>query len=80
MKDGTKQTVSGVQIGTLWGIDKREPSYFVLTHLPTGAFVTSSRTQKALKELCNKPEMIDATDVKDIAKAVVNFWNERGWK
>ena len=80
MKDGTKKDVSGIVIDGVWGIDKREDKSFYLTHIPTGALVTNASTQKALKELVSRPDMIDETSVDKIAKAVGDFWNSRRWK
>ena len=95
MKDGTKKTVTGLVINNRWGIDKRQyevvktnkngesktalSSFFCLTHLPTGILVTNANTQKALKELVNRPDMIEEDDPKKIAKATTDFWNERWW-
>ena len=96
MKDGTKKTVTGLVINNRWGIDKRQyetvktnkngetrtslSSCFYLTHVPTGVLVTNANTQKALKELVNRPDMIEEDDLKKIAKAVGDFWNSNGWK
>lgn len=80
MKDGTEQEVSGLVIDGMWGIDKRDDKFFYLTHVPTGALVTNARTQKALKELVSRPDMVDETDISKIAKAVGDFWNSREWK
>lgn len=95
MKDGTEKKVSGLVINNRWGIDKRQyevaktnkngeskttlSSFFCLTHIPTGILVTNANTQKALKELVNRPDMIEEDDLKKIAKATVDFWNERWW-
>lgn len=96
MKDGTEKKVSGLVINNRWGIDKRQyevvktnkngesrttlSSCFYLTHIPTGILVTNANTQKALKELVNRPDMIEEDDPKKIAKAVGDFWNERWWQ
>ena len=81
MKDGTSKSVKGMVINNRWGIDKREElSSFFLTHTPTGMLVTNARTQKALRELVNRPDMIEEDDPKKIAIAVGKFWNERGWQ
>lgn len=95
MKDGTTKTVSGIVFNNRWGIDKREyetvktnkngetrrtlSSYFCLTHIPTGTLVTNGNTQKVLKELINRPDMVEEDDLKKIAIATVKFWNERSW-
>lgn len=80
MKDGSEQEVSGLVIDGRWGIDKREDKFFYLTHVPSGALVTNARTQKALKELVSRPDMVDEEDAGKIAKAVGRFWNERWWQ
>ena len=96
MKDGTEKTVSGMVFNNRWGIDKRQyevikinkngesrttlSSCFYLTHIPTGALVTNANTQKTLKELVNRPDMVEEDDPKKIVKAVGDFWNERWWQ
>lgn len=96
MKDGTKKTVTGLVINNRWGIDKRQyevvktnkngetrttsSSCFYLTHIPTGILVTNANTQKALKELVNRTDMIEEDAPKKIAKAVGDFWNSKEWK
>ena len=96
MKDGTKKTVTGLVINNRWGIDKRQyevvkinkngekrttlSSCFYLTHIPTGILVTNANTQKALKELVNRPDMIEEDDLENIMMATVDFWNERWWQ
>lgn len=96
MKDGTKKTVTGLIVNGRWGIDKRQyevvktnkkgesktalSSMFCLTHIPTGTLVTNANTQKALKELINRPDMIEEDDLKKIYEATVDFWNERWWQ
>lgn len=96
MKDGTKKTVTGLVINNRWGIDKRQyevvkinkngekrttlSSCFYLTHIPTGILVTNANTQKVLKELVNRPDMIEEDDLENIMMATVDFWNERWWQ
>lgn len=81
MNDGTTQTVKGLVINDRWGIDKREElSSFFLTHIPTGMLITNANTQKALKELVNRSDMIEEDDPIKISKAVASFWDERGWR
>lgn len=79
MNNGSTQEVNGLIVNNRWGIDKRLSSFY-LTHIPTGALVTNANTQKTLKELINRDDMIEEDDVKKIAKAVGDFWNERGWR
>ena len=96
MLDGTTRQVTGLVINRRWGIDKRttttimtnkdgeertlSSSDFYLSYLPTGMLITSGRTQRVLKELVNRPDMIDEDDPFRIAEAVIDFWNKRGWK
>lgn len=96
MKDGTSKSVTGLVINNRWGIDKRQyeavktnkngelkttlSSCFYLTHVPTGILVTNANTQKTLKELVNRPDMIEEDDPKKILEATVDFWNERWWQ
>ena len=96
MKDGEEVEVSGLIINKRWGIDKRTEetekvlksgekrtalsSSFYMTKIPEGYLVTSANTQKALKELANRPDMIEEDDPKKIMTAVCKFWNERGWR
>lgn len=80
MKNGTKVEVKGLVIDGKWGIDKREDKFFYLTHIPTGALITNAKTQKALKELVSRPDMVDEDDPMKIYKAVCNFWNSRRWQ
>lgn len=95
MKDGTKQEREGLIFNNRWAIEKRQEekirstkdgdkvslsSYFALTHIPTGILVTTANTQKALKELINREDMIDEDDLHKMAVAVGKFWNEKGWQ
>ena len=96
MKDGEEKEVTGIVINERWGIDKRQyettrtnkngeskttlSSCFYLTHIPTGILVTNANTQKALKELVNRPDMIEEDDLEKILYATVDFWNERWWQ
>ena len=96
MKDGTTSEVEGIVLNERWGIDKRtvknvtytkageertlSSSDFYLTHIPSGYLVTNAKTQKALKELVNRPDMIAEDDLHKILEATVAFWNERMWK
>ena len=95
MKDGSSTLVEGVIINNKWGIDKRQQevkkttkageervslsSSFFLTHIPTGCLVTNANTQKALREFVNRFDVIDEDDPVKLAKALGQFWNERGW-
>ena len=95
MRDGKTESVEGLIVNNRWGIDKRTTetkrqtkdgekvslsSSFFLTHIPTGVLITNANTQKALRELVNRPDMIEEDDLKNIAVAVGKFWNERGWQ
>lgn len=78
-KDGTKTTVKGTTLREgRWFYYKRDNRYW-LTHEPTGLFLASAPTVKALRELINEPEFFQ----EDITKLVdaVNRWNNKiGWK
>lgn len=96
MKDGSISHVEGLVSNDRWGIDKRcistettlktgstrvtQQCGFYLTHIPSGILVTNARTQKALKELINREDMIEEDDPKKILEAVGKFWNERRWQ
>lgn len=96
MKDGSISHVEGLVINSRWGIDRRctvsettckngntritNSCGYYLTHIPSGMLISNASTQKALKELINREDMIDEDDPKKIIKAVGKFWNERGWQ
>ena len=54
----TYKEVEGA-VNNIWGIDKRDNQYYILTHIPTGCFVESAKTQKFLKDLVEEPEFRD---------------------
>lgn len=96
MRDDSEQEVQGIVVNGVWGIDKRtttkttytangeekksNSSDFFLTHIPTGTLVTNARTRKALMEIANLEDLMDEEDLGAIAKAVVKYWNAKGWK
>lgn len=59
---------------------KVETTTYVLTHVPTGALVTSSDKVNSLKLLCSEPEFFEPFDPAIILKAVMRFWNKYDWK
>lgn len=72
MKDGTVKALSSTS--------------YIVTHLPTGAFLptASFRTIKAAKLLLSRPEFfideLNEENAMEMARAIAEFWNERGWK
>lgn len=81
---GTKSEVEGA-VNNIWGIDKRDNQYYVLTHIPTGCFVESARTQKFLKDLVEEPEFKDyeslfgGNDASALLRAISRQRNINGW-
>ena len=65
-----------------WGIDKRDSSYYILTHLPSGCRVESARTITFLKDLVATPEFqnFDGKNVEPLKVAIQRLRNEFGWK
>lgn len=53
---------------------------YVLTHIPTGALITSADKANSLKLLCTEPEFFEEFDPWKILKAVGRFWNKYDWK
>lgn len=83
MEDGQYKTVEGYVFNEQWGIDKRESGRFILTHIPTGCFVDSSRTMKFLKLMIQEPEFFDEVSKETIGalgKAISRYRNEHGWQ
>lgn len=82
MKDGKKKLVEGYIFNDKFGVDKREPAYYVITHLATGARVWSARTLKECKMLMAEPEFFIDTDdfrvlVPAIARAEQRIFDEQ---
>lgn len=79
-----EKEVEGV-VNNIWGIDKRENQYYILTHIPTGCFVESARTQKFLKDLVEEPEfreyesLFGGNDVSALLRAINRQRNIYGW-
>ena len=96
MRNGEAHSVEGIIVNNIYGIDKRitttvkknkdnservlSSSRYYLTHIPSGVLISGARTQKALKELANRQNMIDQHDFKVMGKEVGDFWNSRGWQ
>ena len=80
-KGGEKVEVEGTIIHDKWGIDKRGPTYYVLTHIPTGYLVWSARTQTFLKTLVQEPEFLKEGEinVKEIGRAIKRVQEQIGW-
>lgn len=79
LRNHTTEQVKGTTLREgRWFYHKRDNRYW-LTHEPTGLFLASAPTVKALRELINEPEFFG----KDITKLVdaVSRWNNKiGWK
>lgn len=77
--DGVDQEVKGELVGEWWGIHKRDDSMYVLTHLPSGMLIWSSRKKTNLKMLLQEPEFFELPDHESvewragIAKAIQRF-------
>lgn len=83
---GQPQEVDGIVCGN-WGIDKRANQFYILTHIPTGYMVDSSRTQKFLKEAAESEEFQSfaedegrAESVASLGKVLQSLRNKYGWK
>lgn len=80
----TMEEVEGA-VNNIWGIDKRDNQYYILTHIPTGCFVESARTQKFLKDLVEEPEFQDyeslfgGNDTSALLRAISRQRNINGW-
>lgn len=83
-KGDTFEEVEGYVFNDIWGIDKRASSYYVLTYIPNGCLVESSRTMKFLKLLVQEPEFFDfdgsPVQAYKLADAIARFRNQHGWK
>lgn len=79
LRNNTTEQVQGTSLREgRWFYHKQNNRYW-LTHEPTGLFLASAPTVKALRELINEPEFFG----KDITKLVdaVSRWNNKiGWK
>lgn len=83
MRDGSDQEIEGEVVNGVWGIDKRtigKGSGYYLTHVPTGTLITNSRTKRSLMEIANLEDLMDEDDMTKVGRAVIAFWDERGWK
>ena len=83
-KDGTSEQVKGYVFNKVWGIDKREQGYYVLTYIPLGAFVESSSQLKILKLMVQGPGFFEFDGTKETISALTDeikkFRNINGWK
>lgn len=52
----------------------------ILTHIPTGAMITSADKINTLKLICSEPEFFEEFDPQKIIKALHRFWNRYDWK
>lgn len=79
-KNGEKVEVEGYVFNKNWGVDKRDNGYYVLTYIPNGYLVESSRTLKFMKELLAEPVFFEEKlDVAELAKTIKKFRDENGW-
>lgn len=77
-KNGNKEEVEGYVFNKVWGVDKRAPQHYVLTHIPTGYFVDSSRTLKFFKELLAEPYFFEEElDIKKLSETIKKFRDDR---
>lgn len=53
---------------------------YILTHIPTGALITSSDKANSLKLVCAEPEFFEEFNPQALIKAVARFWNRYDWK
>ena len=78
------EEVEGYIYNEVWGIDKRAQSYYVLTYIPNGCLVESSRTMKFLKMLIQEPEFFDfdgsPAQANKLIQAITRYRNIHGWK
>ena len=76
--------VEGYVFNKVWGIDKRANSYYVLTYIPNGCLVESSRTLKFLKMLIQEPEFFDfdgsPKTAAKLLEAINRYRAKHGWK
>ena len=76
LKNGESATVRGVRLREgVWFYHKGEDGRYYLDHEPTGRFLTSAKTVKALKELINEPEFFGNEFI--ALFDAVNRWNNR---
>lgn len=83
MKGGKLEVEANI-MSEQWAIHKdTNSSLYVLTHIPTGKRVWSSRTQMFLKRLIQEPEFLEPIDhtnieqLEKLAKAIQRFCNEQ---
>ena len=78
LKNGDTEVVSGGRLRENWAYYRRNNRYW-LTHEPTGLFLASAPTVKALRELINEPEFF-GDDIRELPKAVDRWNNRIGWR
>lgn len=78
LRNHTTEQVQGTRLRPCWFYHKRDNRYW-LTHEPTGLFLASAPTVKALRELINEPEFFQK-DITKLADAVSRWNNRIGWK
>lgn len=78
LRNHTTERVQGTRLRDYWFYFKRDNRYW-LTHEPTGLFLASAPTVKALRELINEPEFF-GKDITKLADAVSRWNNKIGWK
>lgn len=78
LRNHTTEQVQGTRLREHWFYHKRDNRYW-LTHEPTGLFLASAPTVKALRELINEPEFFQE-DITKLADAVSRWNNKIGWK
>lgn len=75
--------IEGTVFNNVWGIDKRETGYYVLTYIPNGCFVASARTMKTLKLMIQEPEFFDFDGTKEtlppLKDAIKRTYDKLGW-
>ena len=77
------EEVEGYVFNDMWGIDKREQGYFVLTHIPSGCLADSAGTMKYLKMMVQEPEFFDydctPEQTSKLAKFISDYKAKHGW-
>lgn len=84
--DGTKEDVMGEKVGYEYGVHQRDDGYYVLTHIPSGYRVASSRLKRNILMLASDPAFFDPlnpADRNDLYKmccAIQRHCRQYGWK
>lgn len=82
MDSGEKKTVEGYVFNEIWGVDKREPGYYVITYIPNGCRAWSAKTLRECKALLAEPEFfLENDDFRVLIPAIVRheqrWWDEQ---